>query len=133
MESPYKSLLNYSTDQLANLDHARLLSARNGAPKYVQNLLAPYEHRAFAREATMENPLMALPIAAGTMLYQPYKMLMGKSRSDPSLNQIGQGLAGVGEGLWERFQQEMQSISDRKASTDKEKQATDLHESLRKY
>lgn len=133
MDSKYKSLLNYSTDQLANLDHSVLLSARNGAPKYVQNLLAPYEHRAFAREATMENPLLALPIASGAVLYQPYKAIMGKSRSDPSLNQMGQGLLGVGEGLWERFQKEMQSISDRIASTDKGKQATDLHESLRKY
>lgn len=86
---------------LKNIDHATLYSARRLAPPEAQNRLSPYEHRAFAREATAENPLMALPIAAGTLAYQPYKALMGQSRSDPSLSQVGQGLAGVKDGLVE--------------------------------
>lgn len=84
---------------LEEMDHASLYQLRAKAPNALQGLLAPYEHRAFAREASAENPLMALPIAAGTLAYQPYKAMMG-SRSAPSLGQVGQGLLGVGEGLW---------------------------------
>ncbi len=84
---------------LASMDHASLYNARAKAPKEMQGLLAPYEHRAFAREATEENPLLALPIAAGTLTWPLYKMLVSPGRSDPSLNQVGQGLLGVGEGL----------------------------------
>lgn len=84
---------------LAEMDHASLYQMRARAPKEMQGLLSPYEHRAFAREASQENPLMALPIAAGALAYQPYKAMMG-ARSAPSLGQVGQGLLGVGEGLW---------------------------------
>jgi hypothetical protein len=88
--------------QLAQMDHAALYQARSRAPAQMQGLLSPYEHRAFAREATQENPLMALPIAAGTLAYQPYKALMG-ARSAPSFDQVGHGLLGVGEGLARRL------------------------------
>jgi hypothetical protein len=87
-----------SPGQLAQIDHATLYDARQYIPQNEQGLISPYEHRAFAREATAENPLMALPIAAGALLYQPYKALFG-ARSAPSMNQLGQGLLGVGEGL----------------------------------
>jgi hypothetical protein len=94
-------LLQMSPEQLSQLDHATLYQARSYLPKEHQGLLAPYEHRAFAREAVGENKLMALPVAAGTMLYQPYKALMG-ARSKPSLNQLAQGLLGVKDGLFGR-------------------------------
>ncbi len=84
---------------LEGMDHASLYQMRARAPKEMQGLLSPYEHRAFAREATGDNPLMALPIAAGTLAYQPYKALMG-ARSAPSMGQVGHGLLGVGEGVW---------------------------------
>jgi hypothetical protein len=83
---------------LSGMDHASLYMLRERAPKEMQGLLSPYEHQAFAREAVQENPLMALPIAAGTLAYQPYKMLMG-ARSAPSLDQVTRGLTGVGQGL----------------------------------
>lgn len=85
---------------LRKLDHALLYQAREyvqGAES--QNKLAAPEHQAFAREATQENPLMALPIALASIAYQPAKALMGQSRSDPSLEQMGAGLTGVAEGL----------------------------------
>jgi hypothetical protein len=85
-------------EKLSKLDHATLYMMRARAPKEMQGLLSPFEHQAFAREAVQENPLMALPIAAGTLAYQPYKMLMG-ARSEPSLDQVGRGLLGVGQGL----------------------------------
>ena len=91
-------LLSLTPEQLSELDHATLYQARAYLPKEHQGLLAPYEHRAFAREAVGENKLMALPVAAGAMLYQPYKALMG-ARSKPSLNQLAQGLLGVKDGL----------------------------------
>lgn len=98
-----ESLKSLPSTQLAGMDHASLYAARGYLPADQQGVISPYEHRAFAREATAENPLMALPIAAGTLAYQPYKALMG-ARSAPSLSQVGQGLAGVGEGLMTALQ-----------------------------
>jgi hypothetical protein len=89
-------------DQLGSMDHATLYAMRQYLQPQQQNLVAPYEHRAFAREEVTQHPLMALPVAAGALAYQPYKMLMG-ARSDPSFNQMGQGLLGVGEGLKKNF------------------------------
>ena len=88
----------------ATLDHATLWRMRREAQdRELQNLLAGYEHRAFAREATADNPWMALPIATATPLYQFAKLLgTTDSRSPPSWGQMGQGLLGVGEGLLQR-------------------------------
>ena len=87
---------------LAGADHASLYAARAGATRDQQNMIAPYEHRAFAREAVTENPWMALPIAAGIPAYQAYKGLLG-ARSDPSIDQVWQGFRGIGEGLLGSF------------------------------
>jgi hypothetical protein len=95
-------LLQMSPEQLSQLDHATLYNARRYIPKEQQGLLAPFEHRAFAREAVGENKLMALPVAAGSLLYQPYKALVSPGRSQPSLNQLAQGLLGVKDGLFGR-------------------------------
>jgi len=90
---------DFDPQMLLQMSHAQLYSLRSKLPKEQQNLLAPYEHRAFAREAVSENPWMSLPIAAGAFAYQPYKMLMG-ARSSPDLKQLGYGLLGVKEGLF---------------------------------
>lgn len=127
------SLKSLSPEMLGKLSHADLYQARELVPKNQQNALASQEHRAFAREATAENPLLALPIAVATLGYQPYKMITGRSRSDPSLSQLGYGLQGVGEGLWQAFQEGTDSIQNRIASTGKGMQATGLLESLRNY
>jgi hypothetical protein len=84
---------------LSQMDHATLYQMRARAPQEMQGLLSPYEHQAFAREAVQENPLMALPIAAGTLAWPLYKTLVSPGRSAPSLDQVGQGLLGVGQGL----------------------------------
>lgn len=128
-----ESLRALSPQQLSGMDHASLYAARQYVPKEQQGDISPYEHRAFAREATAENPWMGLPIAAGTLAYQPYKMLMGKSRSGASLDQVGQGLLGVGEGLWEAFQNQTKSIQNRIADTGTGSLPTGLLESLRSY
>jgi hypothetical protein len=95
-------LLSLTPEQLAAMDHATLYNARAHIPQEQQGLLAPYEHRAFAREATQENPLLALPIAAGTLAYPFYKQF-SPGRSPASLSQVGQGLTGVGEGFYNRM------------------------------
>ena len=127
------SLQALSPQQLAGLDHASLYAARQYVPREQQGDISPYEHRAFAREATTENPWMGLPIAAGTLAYQPYKMLMGKSRSGASLDQVGQGLLGVGEGLWGALQNQTKSIQNRIADKGTGSLPTGLLESLQKY
>ena len=127
------SFRSLTAQQLSGLDHASLYAARQYIPKEQQGEISPYEHRAFAREATRENPWMGLPIAAGTLAYQPYKILTGKSRSGASLDQIGQGLVGVGEGMWGAFQDQMQSIQSRTGGTGKDSSPTGLLGSLKSY
>jgi hypothetical protein len=93
------NLLRLSPEELQRLDHATLYSARGYVPREQQNLLAPFEHRAFAREAVQENPLMALPVAAGSLAWPLYKGLLSPGRSAPSFNQVQQGLLGTTEGV----------------------------------
>lgn len=128
-----ESLSSLGPQQLAALDHASLYTARQYVPRDQQGNISPYEHRAFAREATAENPWMGLPIAAGTLAYQPYKILKGQSRSGASLDQVGQGLIGVGEGLWSAFQNQTQSIQNRIKGIGTDSSPTDLLGSLRSY
>lgn len=98
--------MQVTDDQLAQMDHSTLYQLRevNKSPE-LQILLAPYEHRAFARQASQENPAMALPIALATPLYAGAKALGYKGESGsaattpPTMRQVGQGLLGVGEGL----------------------------------
>lgn len=127
------SLRDMNPNDMATMNHSDLYIARGMIPSDLQNKISPYEHRAFAREATRENPLLALPIAAGTLAYQPYKMLKGQSRSGASWNQIGHGLLGVGEGLWGPFQEQMQSIQNRIRETGIKTSPTDLAASLQSY
>lgn len=91
-------------EDMESAPHEQLYMARYQAQDQgLQDLLAAYEHRAFAREKVRENPLMALPIGASIPLYQLAKALgLTQSRSGPSLFQAGQGLLGIGEGLFRR-------------------------------
>jgi hypothetical protein len=71
------------------------------SPTADHNQLAPLEHRAFAREWTQENPWLAVPsLAAAIPLYTAAKALgFTNARSKPSLREIGQGYAGILDGL----------------------------------
>lgn len=89
---------------LAPLDHATLWNMRDKtSDPRLQALLAPYEHRAFAREAVRDNPLMALSLLVATPLYTAGKAagLLG-ARSPASWEEMKQGLLGIGEGLLKR-------------------------------
>ena len=69
--------------------------------------IAPYEHRAYAREEVRNNPLMAPAYLAMIPGYQLAKALgfnMGNGGQTPaSLSQLSQGLMGVYDGLSDRF------------------------------
>jgi hypothetical protein len=91
-------------EQLAAMDHYSLLMARKGADQGMQNRLAPYEHRAYAREAVTDNPLYAPFLAGAIPAYQIKKMITGEGRSQPSMEHVLQGLLGVGEGIAARGQ-----------------------------
>lgn len=92
------TLLTLGKEELKKLPHALLYQTRERVPKEQQGMISPYEHRAFAREVVQENPLMAISLLAAIPAYQGYKAVMG-ARSQPSLDQVLQGYAGVGDGL----------------------------------
>ena len=84
---------------LGDLSHADLLRMRS-MPGADQRKIAPYEHRAFAREQVSENPINALGLALGIPAYQLLKLLgLHGSRTGFDLEQAKQAYVGVGEGL----------------------------------
>lgn len=89
-------------EQLSRIDHNTLYTARKFLNKEQQNYISPYEHRAFAREATQENPWMAVPVGISIPAYQVYKALFG-ARSDPSLSQVIEAYGGIKDGLFSRI------------------------------
>lgn len=100
--------LELTEEQMANMDHATLLNLRerNQNDKALQAVMGPYEHRAFARQATADNPLMSVPLAVATPLYTAAKsvgLMTDDNTTKPSLREVGQGLLGIGEGLGRAF------------------------------
>jgi hypothetical protein len=94
---------NWTPDQMAKMSHADLYNARRGQAQVMQAMLAPYEHRAAAREATQQDPMMALSYGVAAPGYQIYKALgFGDSRSGADLNQLKQAYIGIIEGLLNR-------------------------------
>lgn len=89
----------YSQQTSANLIAKRLTLDPNDPQ---QAVLAPYEHRAFAREWTIENPFVAIPsLLASIPAYTAGKALgLIKGNSTPaSLDQLAEGYRGLGEGV----------------------------------
>lgn len=127
------NLKRLGPEQLGALSHDTLYRMRGQAGQDQQGILAPFEHRAFARELTAERPLMALPLAGAIPAYQPYKALKGQARSPMGMDQVIQGYTGVGEGLWKAFADRMRSIQGLPADTGMQTSATALAESLRRY
>lgn len=85
------------------MSHADLLRLRNSLapddPRQAE--IAPYEHAAFAREWTMENPLVAVPsLAVAIPGYTAGKALgLFGTRSPASFREMGQSYRGIGRGL----------------------------------
>lgn len=93
-------------DVLAKMPWSDLYQLRLRHPDpELQARIAPFEHRAYARETVSEDPLKAPVMAMAVPGYQLLKTFVGKSRTRPSMDQVTQGLRGVGEGLtdwWNR-------------------------------
>lgn len=90
-------------DDLAGMDWQSLLALRrlNDSPE-LQTVLAPYEHRAYARETTRERPLMGASLAVATPLYAAAKglgLIGSRSGASNPAGQVSQGFKGIGEGL----------------------------------
>lgn len=91
-------------EMLAGLNFKTLNGLRKVNPdQQLQNLIAGYEHRSFAREYLKENPWMIPSVAVATPGYTAMKALPkewtgNRSRSQPSLSELKQGMIGVGEG-----------------------------------
>lgn len=99
-------------EQMEKMSHSELYIAREKAKTpEEQKHIAPYEHRAFAREYVEENPVSGtIGLAAAIPAYQAYKAIGSDSRTGLQGKQIAQGYKGIGEGLanaikkpWERL------------------------------
>ncbi len=93
-----------SPESLASTSWNDLLELRRkaGPNKELQNLLAPFEHRAYARETLAAEPslknLLGLLVSVPAYSGARSTGILG-GRSDPSLEHITQGLIGIGEGV----------------------------------
>ena len=99
--------MSAATDKVsAALSHAELYNLRDrdeNKSRSVQNILAPMEHQAFAREFAQESPLLAsvsLPFAIPAY-YAAKKLGLQKARSDPSWEEVKGGYTGLMQGLFQ--------------------------------
>lgn len=88
-------------EQLTALPHAEIYNMREGiTDQKEQNRVANKEHRAFARELVTEQPYQAVGVAVGTVARTAAKAVsLEGGRSEASVDQMVDGLKGVGEGL----------------------------------
>jgi len=109
--SPYGVGAIPPEEDLARMSWSDLLALRRKLRTTAdQNAVAPFEHRAYARENS-DTPAAALQNIVATPMYSAAKVAnraadgvglklpIGGSRSDPSLREIGQGIVGAWEGL----------------------------------
>jgi hypothetical protein len=89
----------------AQMTHAELLRMRDAHPEpFMQEVLAPMEHKAFAREYVQENPLMApAMLTAPALYYLAKKMKLMGGRTPPSIDQVFAGMEGTIQGLRSRI------------------------------
>lgn len=90
-----------SSDALATMTHSTLLRMRNQATTQEdQDRLAPYEHRAFAREYIKDKPEAAIIMPGMIMAYNVLRKAgVLKGRSDPNAKHILEGMKGYVEGI----------------------------------
>ena len=71
----------------------------------MQDRLAPYEHQAFAREWTQDNPLVAAPALAVSVPGYALAKLLGlqHGRTPASWDEVAGGYRGIGQGLASLF------------------------------
>lgn len=90
-----------------NMTHADLLSLRDrlGPNDPRQAKIAPYEHAAFAREWTQDQPWKAIPsLTFAIPAYTAAKALgIQKARSPASIAEMMMGYRGMGQGIASLF------------------------------
>lgn len=117
-----KGMLPDDPELLAQLSHEELYRAR-AKPGADQGMLAPAEHRAFAREFAQESPVRAaisLPFAIPA--YTAAKAVgLQNARTPPSLEEMGAGYTGMLEGLFRRFDEDAFRINRGSREFDRER------------
>jgi hypothetical protein len=117
-------------EQMEKMSHADLYLAREKAKTpEEQKHIAPYEHRAFAREYVEENPVSgAVGLAVAIPAYQAYKAVGSDSRTGVQGKQVTEGYKGIGEGLanaikkpWERLWNDTSTTLPQQAPTGSQK------------
>ena len=97
-------------EDMDNMDFYRLMQAREQADAQGNEQLAPYEHQAYARELTQENPINALGLAVAAPAYyvakQPALMglsqklgIVGEGATPASMEQLKRAYRGIYQGL----------------------------------
>lgn len=95
-----------SPEDMKKMDWMRLYQMRLKATDPIaQAEIAPYEHRAYAREQVAADPTQAATMALAIPGYQALKSVVGRSRTPPSWQQVIQGYAGIADGLSQRWNQ----------------------------
>jgi soluble lytic murein transglycosylase-like protein len=103
-----KAIADYTDEELRNAPSYALVDMRARAAREkdqaAQNRVAGYEHRDYVKQSVEENPLMAIPMALAAPVYQAVKALPksitgNRSRSEPSLDQLGKAYSGILAGL----------------------------------
>lgn len=86
---------------LSDKSHADLYMMRARSDPRMQGMLAPIEHRAFAREWAQESPVVAgLSLPFAIPAYQLAKLLgLQSARTPASLDELFGGLQGYTEGM----------------------------------
>ena len=85
---------------LSELMHDELLRRRDTSDPLTSDLLAPFEHQAFAREWTKVDPLAKFALPFAIPGYQLAKLLgLYPSASPASLDQLFAGYTGLAQGL----------------------------------
>lgn len=90
-----------------SMSHMQLLMLRNSLspndPR--QAILAPYEHEAFAREYTEDNPFLgSIGLSVAIPAYAAAKALgLQHARTGPSIASILAGYKGIGQGIYNRL------------------------------
>lgn len=97
VQSDYSGLQDLTWEELL------ALRRKYNGNQDAQNLLAPYEHMAYAREDVRDRPYMALPYMAMIPGYQAYKALFIGGRSNNPLQAMAGGYKGVAQGLLQRL------------------------------
>jgi hypothetical protein len=97
----FDAAVKLSGKSFGDMSWDELLELRRLAPdQATQDMLAPHEHRAYAREYVADNPLAAPGMAILPVGYALAKKAgLAKGRTDASMDQVYGGVQGTVEGL----------------------------------